>query len=183
MAVFDESFARSWQVDVLLSRPLIAPARSFVYPHDADEVERGALELLIHPARGSAFLATCALGFSDNSVPTGIWTSPNPDQICAIAGGYAYLVNTLDPGTFEQVDFRPVLLVHPLPEHNLLLFGGHHSLTAYGPEGRAWQSPRLSWEGLEISQVSGDTLRGNGWDLMTDRDVEFAIDLRTGEKL
>ncbi|HVJ09021.1 MAG TPA: hypothetical protein VM554_11600 [Acidisarcina sp.] len=183
MAVFDESFPRTWQVDVLPNQPLIAPARAFVYPHDAEEADSGALQLLIHPARGSAFLATCALGFADSSVPTGIWTSPNPDQICAVAGGYAYLIQTLDPGTFEQIEFRPVLLVQALPEHNLLLFGGHHSLLAYGPQGRAWHSPRLSWEGIEINEISGNILRGTGWDLMTDSNVEFAVDLRTGEKI
>jgi hypothetical protein len=183
MTIFDESFARTWQVDVLVSQPLITPARSFVYPHDAEEVERGALQLLIHPARGSTFLATCALGFADSSVPTGVWTSPNPDQICAVAGGYAYLINTLDPGTFSQVDFRPVLLVRALPSHGLLLFGGHHSLIAWGLQGRAWESPRLSWEGIEIDEISGDTLTGKGWDLMTDSEVGFTIDLLTGKKL
>jgi hypothetical protein len=183
MAVFDESFARSWQVDVLTVEPLIAPARSFIYPHDAEEVERGALNLMIDPERRSKFLATCALGFADSSVPTGIWTCPNPDQICAVAGGYAYVINTLDPSAFEQVDLRPVLLVRALPEHGLLLFGGHHTLVAWAEEGRRWESPKLSWEGFEISEISGNTLSGTGWDLLTDSDVKFSVDLRTGEKL
>ena len=63
----------------------------------------------------------------------------------------------------------------------LLLFGGHHSLEAWGSEGRVWQSPRLSWEGFEIMEVSGDLLHGTGWDMMTDSDVTFTVDLRTGE--
>ncbi len=178
--LIDESFAHSWQVEVLTARPLISPSRHFVYPRDAEEVERGALELIVHPETGRAFRATCALGFADPSVPTGVWTCPHPDQLCAVAGGYAYLIDAVNPKAFEQVNYRPVLLVRAVPSHDLLLFGGHHALVAYGRDGRAWESPRLSWEGFEIGDISGNTLSGKGWDMMADSEVEFAVDLRTG---
>src|ERR1700760_3225889 len=79
----DLTFPHSWTIDVLEKRPLIAPLRQFVYPQKVEEVERGALELLIKPATGDAFLATCALGFADPTAPTGIWSCPNPDWISA----------------------------------------------------------------------------------------------------
>lgn len=179
----DESFAHSWQVEVLPARPLIVPSRHFTYPRKAEEVERGALELMIRPASGEAFLATCALGFAAESAPTGVWACPDPDMLCAVAGGYAYLIETRNPANFEQVEYRPVLEVRALPQHGLLLFAGHHALTAYDREGRRWQTERLSWEGVAITSVDGWTLRGTGWELMTDRDVEFALDLRTGKRL
>ena len=179
--IVDESFAHSWQVEVLERRPLIVPSRQFVYPREAEEVERGAMELLVHPEKGLPFLATCALGFADALVPSGVWACPHPDVLCAVAGGYAYWIDTADPTQFEQISFRPALLVRPVVEHKLLLFGGHHSLEAWGSEGRVWQSPRLSWEGFEIMEVSGDLLHGTGWDMMTDSDVTFTVDLRTGE--
>lgn len=181
--IVNESFSHTWQVEVLQQRPLIVPSRQFVFPREAEEVERGALELLVRPEKGRPFLATCALGFADAQVPSGVWTCPNPDALCAVAGGYAYWIDTADPGQFRQVSFRPVLLVRPVVEHGLLLFGGHHSLQAWGSEGRMWESPRLSWEGFEIMEVSGDLLYGTGWDLMTDSDVTFTVDLRTGEKV
>src|SRR5208337_1156716 len=43
------SFPHRWQAEVLQARPLILPARHFVYPHEAEEVERGALEVLVRP--------------------------------------------------------------------------------------------------------------------------------------
>lgn len=181
--IVDESFAHSWQAEVLERRPLIVPSRQFVYPRDAEEVERGALELLVRPEKGRPFLATCALGFADAQVPSGVWACPNPDVLCAVAGGYAYWIDTADPAHFQQISFRPALLVRPVAEHGLLLFGGHHSLEAWGREGRSWESPRLSWEGFEITEVSGNLLHGTGWDLMTDSDVTFTVDLRTGEKV
>ena len=47
--VFDFSFPHHWQAEVLPARPIILPTRHFVYPREAEEVERGALEVLIRP--------------------------------------------------------------------------------------------------------------------------------------
>ena len=46
----DFAFPHAWQAEILLARPAILPARHFVYPASADEVERGALEVLVRPA-------------------------------------------------------------------------------------------------------------------------------------
>ena len=54
----DESFPHRWQAEVLPARPLILPPRHFVYPRDAEEVERGALEVLVRPEGAQPFLAT-----------------------------------------------------------------------------------------------------------------------------
>ena len=43
----DLSFAHNWAAEILPSRPAILPARHFVYPRDAEEVERGALEVMV----------------------------------------------------------------------------------------------------------------------------------------
>ncbi|HZU09338.1 MAG TPA: hypothetical protein VFA02_05495 [Pseudacidobacterium sp.] len=177
------SFSHSWTVKVLKERPLIAPARQFVYPRQAEEVERGALELLIQPADGAKFLATCAAGFADPSAPTGVWSCPHPDWLCAVSGGYAYLIHTLQPETWQMVPYRPVLGIRALPAQQLLLFIGHHSILAWGREGLAWQSERLSWEGVQVTGIVDDALHGLGWDLMTDKDVPFALDLRTGKRI
>src|SRR5580658_4550916 len=47
---FEGSFPHSWQAEILPARPLILPARHFIYPRAAEEVERGALEVLIRPS-------------------------------------------------------------------------------------------------------------------------------------
>lgn len=176
-------FPHSWQAETLPQRPLILPPHHFTYPREAEEVERGALEVLIRPAAEAPFLATFALGFADPTVPTGLWSCPHADQLCAVAGGYAYVVNTLDPPRFTHLVFRPVLEVRAVVEHRLLLFAGHHGLLAWGPAGIAWEAPRLSSEGVRITETRGDQLHGFGWDLLTDREIPFAIDLRTGERV
>jgi hypothetical protein len=181
---FDGSFPHNWQAEVLPARPLILPSRHFVYPREAEEVERGALEVLIRPAGELLpFLATCALGFRDPAVPTGLWSCPNSQEICAVSGGYAYIIETTQPDHFTMIPYRPVLNILAVPEHNLLLFVDHHSILAWGANGQAWQSEKLSSEGLTLEEVSGPILRGMGWNLMTDKETPFALDLKTGLRI
>lgn len=174
-------FPHDWQADILPVRPLILPPRHYVYPREVEEVERGALEVLVRPARGTApFLATCALGFRDPLVPTGIWAAPNPREICAVSGGYAYLIDTTTPERFTILQYRPVLQVIPATDCELLLFVGSRTILAWGREGQVWESPKLSDEGITIRTLEGPMLHGLGWNMMTDKEGPFSIDLRTG---
>jgi len=196
----DLSFTHAWQAEVLSARPAILPARNFVYPRDADEIERGALEVLIKPQTedlsrnmppvrhsGSGisqpFLATCALGFRDPAVPTGIWAAPNPQEICTVCGGYAYLIDTVDPQRFTMIEYRPVLEVRALTEERLLLFVGHRSLLAWGANGLAWETAKLSDEGVTITRIENGILHGIGWQMITDKEEPFAVDLNSGLQL
>jgi hypothetical protein len=175
------AFPHPWNAEILSERPLILPPRHFTYPREAEEIERGALEVLVRPESGVPFLATFALGFADPVAPSGLWSCPGADDLCAVSGGYAYIVNTRAPERFSRLDFRPVLHIEPLLAHNLLLFAGSYALLAWGPSGLAWKTARLSSEGLRIASIEGNELRGFGWDLMADRDIPFTVDLPTGK--
>ncbi len=214
----DFGFPRSWEAEVLAARPAILPARHFVYPRDAEEVERGALEVLVRPTAAHErneiefsavppirrkdgewmghgdlsecpaepardvrpFLATCALGFRDPVVPNGIWATPHPDWLCAVSGGYAYLIDTAAPERFAMIPLRPVLEVKALADAGLLLFVGHRSVLAWSRDGQAWDSEKLSDEGLTITGIEDGLMRGLGWEMRTDKETPFALDLRTG---
>jgi hypothetical protein len=235
-SIVDLTFSHHWQAEILAGRPLILPNRHFVYPLDAEEVERGALEVLIRPdsparaegrvdalkghdfrraasdattagalaAEGSLslsvqcdpspsaasefhsappFLATCALGFRDAIVPSGIWSCPNPNEICAVSGGYAYLIDTTEPDRFTMTPYRPVLEVRPIAAIGLLLFVGHHGILAWGESGHAWQSEKLSDEGVTITAIEATHLHGLGWNMMADKETEFTLDLKTGLRI
>ena len=193
--IVDLSFPHRWQAEILAARPLILPPLHFVYPQAAEEVERGALEVLIRPdaseaqpvdsglLKAEAFLATCALGFRDPVAPTGLWSTPKPEEVCAVAGGYAYVIDTTAPECFTMIPYRPVLEVRPLAQEGLLLFIGHHSILAWARDGKAWESERLSDEGVTISGTDDGILRGMGWNMKTDLDRPFALVLRSGKRL
>jgi hypothetical protein len=178
------AFPHTWSAEILPRPPLIAPARQFVYPQqiagEEDALARGALLAQIRPAAGGGFLATCALGFRDPSLPSGLWSCPAPDELLAVAGGYAYRIDTLHPESPELLEQRPAVALFPIPEHNLLLLAGFHDVLALGEKGVCWRTGRLSWEGLTVTGLQGDLLHGTGWDMYTDRELPFTVDLRTG---
>lgn len=179
------SFPHTWSAEVLKAPPMIAPARQFTYPRqiagEEDALARGALLLMVRPQTGGSFLATCALGFTDTSMPTGLYACPNPDELCAVAGGYAYVIDTRQPEQSTHIPLKPVAQILPVPSHHLLVFAGFHTLYAWGRDGEAWKTERLSWEGIQITKVEGDTLYGTGWNMFTDQDVPFTVDLRDGK--
>jgi hypothetical protein len=113
-------------------------------------------------------------------MPTGLFSCPNPDELCAIAGGYAYIIDTIAPERSTHIPLKPVAAIKPLATHNLLLFAGFHSILAWSTQGQAWQTQRLSWEGIRITSIEGNTLHGTGWNLLTDQEVPFTVDLLTG---
>ena len=179
-----EGFVKNWAATVLLGAPLIAPARQFVFPlavaGEEDALARGALWLEIKPAHGGSFLAQCALGFAGSGVATGLWPAPNPDDLLAVAGGYAYRIRTLDPAATQLLPMRPVVGVFPAPAAKaLVLIGFHHALvlTADG----MWESPKLTWEGVTEVRVEETCLVGKGWHMPSDREIPFRLDLLTRE--
>jgi hypothetical protein len=182
---FNDAFPHNWTAEILPRRPMILPSRHYVYPAIVEEVERGALEVLVQPGSPEAlpFLATCALGFRDPAVPTGLWSTPQPEEICAVSGGYAYLIDTTAPERFTMIPYRPVLEVRPAVEEGLLLFVGNRTILAWGRDGQAWESEKLSDEGVTITGTKNGVLRGMGWAMMTDKETAFALDMRNGQSI
>ena len=107
--ILDFTFPRTWKAEILSARPAILPARHFVYPGDVEEVERDVSRCWcgpMSPAR-SSFLKPALLGFAIPSVPTGVWSVPNPLEMCAVAGGYAYIIDTAAPDGFTMLPIVP----------------------------------------------------------------------------
>ncbi len=179
-----ESFPHTWAARTLTAPPLIAPARQYIYPQhipgEEDAMNRGALLLDVKPAARANFLAICALGFRDPSLPTGIFAYPRPDDLLAVAGGYAYLIDTQSPERCLHLPLRPVTQILPAPSVGVILLAGFHNVLALDAEGIRWQSARLSWEGITLTHTDADHLHGTGWNLRTDREVPFTVDLLTG---
>ena len=175
-------FPHTWQANVLPGPPMIAPARHFVLPQavpgEEDALARGALWIEVTPSTGGTFLLQCALGFAGAGVATGIWATPEPDVVLAVAGGYAYRVDAAAPERSSLLPLRPVVSLHPVPAADALVLVGFHSLYVL-QGGEAWQSPRISWEGITITGVEGEVLLGTGWHMQSDREMPFALHLST----
>ena len=180
------AFPQSWSAEILLKPPLIAHAIHHIYPKSIEGDEgaiEGALHLLIKPASGPQFLATFIRGFAEPTLPHGVWPTPHPDWLCAASGGYAYMLNTAQPEICQQIPYRPVIEIRPAPSQQLLLFTSHREILAWRPTAIAWQSKKLSDEGIRITAIGTDHLEAIVWDLHTDKEFPITVDLLTGERI
>src|SRR5579859_5415186 len=104
--IANTEFAHDWRAEALAKPPLIAPARQFTYPQqiagEEDAMARGALLLQVHPAAGGTF------------------SCPDPRELCAVAGGYAYIIDTAAPERSTHIPLKPVAEVLVLAEQGLL---------------------------------------------------------------
>ena len=185
-----DTFPRTWSAQRLSAPPMILPSRHFVYPQlvpgEEEALARGALLLNVQPREGGTFLATCSLGFKEPSLPTGIFSTPRADSLLAVAGGYAYLIDTLAPQPSLHVPMKPVvqiLAIAPTGQEpaGLILLAGFHTVIALDANGPRWESKRLTWEGLTLTAEEDGKLHGTGWNMMSNKDVPFTLDLKTGE--
>lgn len=179
---FDFTFPRNYEVRMLEAAPPIHPIEKvYHYPVELEEGDRNGIYLRVTPASGPAWVGFFAQGFDSDQVISAMCSLPDPNSFCAVVGGYAYLMRADDPMKWQRIEQRPVVDVRVLAQHGLVLFTGFTSITAVGSEGIAWTTARLTWEGLTLTEVDGDTLRGNGWDALKDKEVPFEVDLKTGK--
>ena len=175
-------FPRNYSVQALESYPLLNPAEKlYQFPARLEEGDRTGTYVRITPGKSPKWVGFFALGFDSSDVANGIYSCPDADCLCVVAGGYGYIVNVANPEQWRQIEQRPVVQVKPVPELKLLLFVGFTSISCLGEANHLWISERLSWEGISVSNIEGEVLHGTGWDAITDREIPFQLDLRTGK--
>jgi hypothetical protein len=175
-------FPRNYELRVLGSLPPVHPLEKLHhFPVELEEGDRSGAYVRIEPKQGAAWYGFFALGFESDRMIHAAYSCPDPDTVCIVVGGYAYVVNTADPTQWFRIEQRPVLEVRVLSELGLLLFAGFTTIIALGRTGLQWTTERLSWEGISITEISGGKLRGLGWDALTDKEMPFEVDLRTGQ--
>ena len=181
---FDFTFPRNYEVRILEAAPPVHPVEKlYHFPVELEEGDRSGAYVRVTPQSGPAWVGFFALGFDSDQVVNQVCSTHDPGRFCVVVGGYAYVVNTSDPADWLRIEQRPVVDLRVLSQHGLLLFAGFTSITALGNSGIEWTTERLTWEGLTITAIDGDKLRGRGWDALADREVPFEVDLKTGKHI
>ncbi|MGB8130101.1 MAG: hypothetical protein WCG81_09940 [Candidatus Angelobacter sp.] len=179
---FDFTFPRNYEVRILDSAPPVHPVEKlYHYPVELEERDRSGAYVRVTRQRGPAWVGFFALGFDSDQVVNQLCSTPDPGRFCVVVGGYAYIVNASEPAGWLHIkQQRPVVDLCVLLQQSLLLFVGFTSITAVGASGILWTTERLTWEGLTITEITGDKLQGHGWDALADKEVPFEVDLKTG---
>lgn len=95
--------------------------------------------------------------------------------------GTAFLVDVLDPATYEVIaGDGSIIAVEAVREAGLLLLATPWWVTAVGHGAVAWRSPRIAINGVRLDEMDDGWLHGVA-DPDDDEPRDFAIDLATGE--
>lgn len=150
-----------------------------------DSIQRPSDGLLVEitPKDRLPWIGVFGFGEWDGDEANGIFRCPDQDAVCVVSRGRGYIVQANDPDLKIDITPFPVVDVIQLPTHGLICFVGLTSLSAYGKDGLRWKTGRLSWDGLKVTAVDPTIIRGSGWDASTGLDVDFVIDITTGQPI
>jgi hypothetical protein len=132
------------------------------------------------PAHGASWVGIFAFGDMHPGGECKSYLGPGKEHLTVIAKGEAYIVSPKDSSSFLHVKSCPAICAIPIPGWNLMLFHDYTEIMAYNESGLAWESKRLSWDGIEIGEVSGDAVSGKSWDAPNEKNVEFRVNLANG---
>ncbi len=169
-------FPHHYQVDVLQKSDREIPVR---IPDAGEPV--ASLLLKITPPEAAPWVGSFARGFDTDELMTGVYGWPDGISVGVVSAGYGYVVRASDPKSWVRLQPMPITDVRVITEHKLVIVADFTHIFAYGAEKSMWMSERLSWDGITITQVATNHVFGIAWDATGDKEVEFALDLRTGE--
>ena len=178
--VTDLRFARGFTVKRLEELPNAATPRYF-FPPIGSGGRDGEL-VLVQPIGAAAWIGQFGFGATDYSA---IIAAREPGRLIVVARGEGYNVKVAEPSDWQHIAVTPIRGVHVLEVPPRVIFWDYTNLTAYGPSGLMWRSPRLCWDDLEVKSVSASRLEGRGSD-PTDSITpmkRFAVDLESGTLL
>jgi hypothetical protein len=177
----DTTFRHAYECEQLTEGPGRASSSPhYYYPGASTEGGRDGIFVEVHPEDGEPWLGTFAFGQIAPKGPSGIFTMPDPRLLCIVAKGEGYLVSANSPTSWDRVRVTPIIDVRPIRAHEIIVFAEFTRLVAYGQAGIKWQTKRLSWDNLKITEVTDTAIKGEFWDIRSEAKENFVVDLATG---
>ena len=136
------------------------------------------LALLISPTDAPEWIGRFAIWYNVPPAINGVYSTPDPDRICVVGAGQAYIIDVRKPNNFARVRCFPINSVAQSPATSRLVFADFTDLEAWDANDMVWESGRVALDELEIIGTSGQQLLCRGWDV--DYHFEFDVDLIDG---
>jgi len=177
--MIEQSFQSAFEFEAL-SELNSGNTKRLFYPGAGESGGHDGLNVRVVPHEGEAWIGTFASGRFGPKTITGVFATPNSTKICVVAEGQAYIVNVANPKEHESLSIVPVIAVRSSAKYSLLIFANHTELLAIGANGIAWRTERLSWDSLKLTTLTDETLCGVFWDIQTESEEGFAVNLANG---
>ncbi|MGB9122728.1 MAG: hypothetical protein WCE73_19080 [Candidatus Angelobacter sp.] len=137
---------------------------------------------LISPARRAPWMASFKFGYPTRLALSGIFSTPNPESLCVVAGGFGYWIDVVQQ-TKSDIKCFPIRQAHICEKPDLIVFADCTRLAAYDANGLKWRTDRLVLDDLFIVDGDISVLTCEGLDAAAAATVQFKVDLLSGLKL
>ncbi len=175
------TFAHDYEIELAEELPP-GPGRvkQIYFPGGSERGGRDGILLEVIPTGAAPWIGIFARRRIHSEDCSGVYSCPDRRTFCVVSDGRCYIVQADDPAVWEEIPCQPIVQVVLSTEAGLILFVDYTHLVAHGAHGLAWETKRLSWDGLEILTVTRELIQGVAWDPVEDRELEFLVDPRTG---
>jgi len=177
--LIERGFPTNYEIELVSEITAADETQRLFYPGASRHGGGDGLTLAVS-SLGDRWVGTFAFGGYDPGALTRVFTLPDPECLSIIAGGAGYIVRASDPQDWDLIDAFPIRDARLLKQENLFLVVDFTKVVAYGLEGYAWKTGRLSWDGVRIIASERGQLSARVWDAPNDRETTVAIDLQTG---
>ncbi len=131
------------------------------------------------PCDRPSWLGIFQFEYPDTSAPDQLITLPDPSTLVVIAGGRGYVVDCRDPAKALAIPAFPIMQIALTTDQKPVCAFVDPTAITVVESGEVWRTRRLSWDGVELVDVTSDRIVGRGWDAASDRRVEFQVNLDT----
>lgn len=176
----DRTFDGNYDCQVLHEIPS-GGAVSHYLPQQQAGVGQDGILLRISPRGISSWIGLFSSVKKYPGTPSRILFTPNPNTICVICSGDAVVTDVRHPNRSTLLDFEPITDAIAVKERRIIVFAGFTKLMAFDGSSVAWETSRVAWDELKITSINALSIYGEYWDVATEKQVQFEVDLDTGE--
>ena len=152
-----------------------------IYYYPGAEVRGGKNGIIVQiDSEKKTWMGVFAPGTISKNGLYGVYASPHFNKLCVVANGAGYFVSSDNPKEWEEIKSIPIIYTGISKAKNVIIFADYTELIAYDNTGVRWKTKRLSWDGLKIIELSDDYIKGEYYDIRTEKNELFKVDLISG---
>lgn len=174
----DLGFSHDYEVEVLDELP--SGRKIYYYPGSSTQGGKDGVLVKITPLHGESWVGVFSFGEITPKGVSGVYTLPNADKLCVVSRGAGYFVSANNPADWAEVKSIPVIDVRSVLSQGIVLFANYTELIAYDSSGVKWRTERLAFDGFRIVGLTDNRLRGEYYDIRSESEETFELDLLTG---
>jgi len=174
--VFDLKFERTYHIETITELGL--EEQYYYYPSRAKD----GLTVKVTPLGCESWIGIFEFGTVTPNDILAIYTMPELNKFCVVAGGAGYIVSATNPEKWEEVRAIPIVDERCIKSHNIIMFADYTELIAYDEFGIRWKTQRLAYDSFKIIDIKDNVLMGRLWNIRNEADEIFEVNLNDGSQ-